>query len=167
MCIAYLAVGVDADWPLVIAANRDEFHHRPTLAAAAWSDHPHIIGGRDLEGMGTWLGATRDGRYALLTNYRDPGRNIPLAPSRGQLVSDFLVGDAPPQHYINQVHAKAQRYNGFNLIVGDLKESWYIGNRHRSATPMQMHSGRYVLSNHVLDTPWPKAKRLRRALDAV
>lgn len=166
MCIAYLAIGVHPEWPLFIAANRDEFHHRPTLPARPGTLGPGIIAGIDLQGQGSWLGMTRQGRYALITNYRDPALLVPDAPTRGQLVSRFLQSDMSPQAYAERVQHDGQAYNGFNLIVGDLHGAQYVGNRSGLMQPTSLTPGRYVLSNHLLDTPWPKAQRLRKALDA-
>lgn len=166
MCIVYLAINAHDDWPLFIAANRDEFHNRASLAAAPWPDHPDVIGGIDCQAHGTWLGITRQGRYAFLTNYRDPGRNIANAPSRGALVSRFLTEYQPTEHYAQSVQDSRDAYNGFNLVVGDLSGACYISNRTPQTRPQILCSGeRHVLSNHLLDTPWPKAERLRLALD--
>ena len=164
MCIAYLALG-DPDWPLFIAANRDEYHARPTAAAAPWADRPDIIGGLDLHAGGTWLGRSRAGRYALLTNYREPGRHRSGAPSRGALVRDFLLGTDSAAAYAEAVCARGADYNGFNLIIGAADGVRYLGNRDPSGRARPLTPGRYVLSNHLLDTPWPKAARLRAALD--
>jgi uncharacterized protein with NRDE domain len=165
MCIAYLAIASHPEWPLFIAANRDEFHARKTLPAAAWRDHPDLIAGIDCVAGGTWLGITRQGRYALLTNFRDPASLIPNAPSRGRLASDYLTHNVDPRHYAARVHETGSRYNGFNLIIGDTEEAWYVGNRAGQPGPQMLTPGRYVISNHLLNTPWPKAERLRQALD--
>ncbi|MER1968168.1 NRDE family protein [Castellaniella sp. GW247-6E4] len=165
MCIAYLAIG-DPRWPLFIAANRDEYHARPTAAAAPWADRPDIIGGLDLLAGGTWLGWARAGRFALLTNYREPGNRRSGTPSRGVLVRDFLRGDAPAAVYAADIQSRGEDYKGFNLIVGDTAGVHYASNRDPLARARPLASGRYVLSNHLLDTPWPKAGRLRAALDA-
>ena len=167
MCIAYLSLG-HPRWPLLIAANRDEFHARPTRAAAPWSEAPQLIAGRDLLGGGTWMGATQAGRYALLTNYREPGYVMPAgAPSRGVLVRDFLLSEDTPGAWITAIANQANDWAGFNLIVGDTGQAWYLGNRDGARVPRQLLPGSYVLSNHLLDTPWPKAARLRAALDAL
>ncbi|UYO92190.1 NRDE family protein [Pollutimonas sp. M17] len=166
MCIAYLAISADPQWPLFIAANRDEFHQRPSLPAAPWRDRPDVIAGMDCLGGGSWLGITRQGRFALLTNYRDPSRFMPGAPSRGELVSRYLTGGEPPASYARQVHAAGSDYNGFNLIAGDLDAACYVGNRAGQTAPQLLRPGRYIVSNHLLDTPWPKAERLRAALDS-
>src|SRR5690606_14305374 len=127
-----------------------------------------LIAGRDLQGHGTWMGATVSGRYALLTNYREPGHDTPAhAPSRGVLVRDFLLSDDTPGAWMTALANQAERWAGFNLIVGDSGQTWYLGNRGSARVPRQLPAGRYVLSNHLLDTPWPKAARLRAALDAL
>lgn len=166
MCIAYLAIQAHPDWPLFIAANRDEFHSRPARPAAPWPQRPDIIAGIDCQARGTWLGVTRQGRYAFLTNYRDPPAFIPNAPSRGELSSRYLEGNEDPRDYARKSMAAARAYNGFNLIVGDLAGACYISNRLPSGQMRELGAGRYVISNHLLDTPWHKAERLRRALDA-
>jgi uncharacterized protein with NRDE domain len=167
MCIAYLSLG-NPDWPLLIAANRDEFHARPTRAAAPWPESPNLIAGLDLQGGGTWMGVTASGRHALLTNYREPGHPAPPgAPSRGLLVRDFLLREDDPAAWIDTVAARSDDWAGFNLIVGDARQTWYLGNRDSARAPRRLSPGRYVLSNHLLDTPWPKAARLRDSLDAL
>lgn len=167
MCIAYLALG-DPAWPVRIAANRDEFHARPSTAAGAWPDHPQVLAGRDLDAGGTWLGGGQGGRFALLTNYREPGFSVPAhAPSRGVIVRDYLLGAATAQAYCRAIARHARDWAGFNLIVGDLDGSWYLGNRDPAGVARRLNPGQYVLSNHLLDTPWPKSMRLRTALDAL
>jgi uncharacterized protein with NRDE domain len=156
MCLILLAYGVHPEYRLVLAANRDEFYDRPTQPMAFWEDHPDILAGRDLKGGGTWLGITRSGRIAAITNYREPGGPKPGAPSRGHLVSDFLSGNSSSQAYLEAVSAIGQTYSGFNLIVGDASGLFYHSNRcpgiHR------LESGWYGLSNHLLNTPWPKVE---------
>lgn len=166
MCIAYIALASDPDWPLFIAANRDEFHQRPAMPASPWAKNSNIIAGIDCLGQGSWLGLTRQGRFALLTNYRDASTAaINEAPSRGELVSNYLEGRTSAQDYISTVQQNAQNYNGYNLIVGDAESAWYSGNRTASLKATALLPGRYVLTNHLLDTPWPKAERLRNGLD--
>jgi uncharacterized protein with NRDE domain len=165
MCLILLAHHVHSDYPLVLAANRDEFYARPTAPAAFWEDAPHVLAGRDLEAGGSWLGVTRSGRWAALTNYRDPPTARPGRPSRGALVGDFLSGDATPADYLAGVAADAERYDGFNLLVGDLTDALYFGNRMPGdAAPRRLEPGLYGLSNHLLDTAWPKVERGRRLL---
>ncbi|HWK62833.1 MAG TPA: NRDE family protein [Eoetvoesiella sp.] len=164
MCIAYLAIQAHPDWPLFIAANRDEFHARAARFAAPWLRRPDIIAGIDEVAHGTWLGITRQGRYAFLTNYRDLSAFRAQAPSRGELSSRYLEGQESPRDYVHHAAASAQAYNGFNLIVGDLSSAFYLGNCPPPGQTRELGSGRYVISNHLLDTPWPKAERLRQAL---
>lgn len=164
MCIAYLAIQAHPDWPLFIAANRDEFHDRPTTAAAPWLDYPDLLAGIDNLAHGTWLGITRQGRFALLTNFRDMSHR-PQAASRGDLVAAFLKSATAPADYAAQVAAQGDAYNGFNLIVGDLTQVFYTSNRHDDEGAVGLKAGRYVLSNHLLNTTWPKTQRLRTRLD--
>lgn len=167
MCIAYLSLGVNPNWPVFIAANRDEFHGRAALTARPWPEAPHIIAGRDLAAGGTWLGLSRGRRWALLTNFREPGAHREDATSRGWLVSDFLLGDMSAEDYTTSIHARADQYNGFNLIVGQGLHAWYVGNHAACTGPVPLGPGRYALSNHALDTPWPKVERLRTRLDTL
>jgi uncharacterized protein with NRDE domain len=164
MCLILLAHGAHANFPLVIAANRDEYYHRPTARAAFWQDHPHIFAGRDLECMGTWLGVTRGGRFAALTNFRDPRGRKTDAPSRGRLVSDFLVSDQKPQEYLADVAMQAPRYNGFNLLAGDIGGVFCFSSRLGSV--QRVPPGIHGLSNHLLDTPWPKVELGKQRLQA-
>jgi len=164
MCLILLAHGAHPDYPLVIAANRDEYYRRPTAKAAFWRDHPHIFAGRDLEGMGTWLGITRAGRFAALTNFRDPRERKTDAPSRGQLVSAFLASERAPLEYLEEVAALAPRYNGFNLLAGDIDGVFCFSSRLSSV--QKLTPGIHGLSNHLLDTPWPKVARGKQRLQA-
>jgi len=161
MCLAVLALHELAHLPVLIAANRDEYHARPTAPAAPWDDGSDIVAGRDLKSGGTWMGMTRGGRYALVTNFRDPMRVLPDAPSRGDLVGDFLRGDETPAAYATRIDTIGGQYNGYNLIVGDLTGAWYCSNR--GAPARALPPGIYALSNHLLDTPWPKLARTKAA----
>lgn len=166
MCLAILALGAHPDWPLVIAANRDEFHARPASPAAPWPDALHVVAGKDLQGGGTWLGVTRSGRVALLTNVREPTRHLPDAPSRGRLVEEFLRGGLWAADYAKRVTAQGAEFNGFNLLVGDASGFWYCSNRADGAA-QQLAFGVVGLSNAALDTPWPKVTRSRSAIAAL
>ena len=165
MCLILIAHGAHPDFPLVIAANRDEYYQRPTAAASYWPDHDHVLAGRDLEGMGTWLGVTRTGRFAALTNFRDPLRRKTDAPSRGRLVSDYLVADPDPRAYLDGIKTAAPRYNGFNLLAGDA-DGVYCFSSHNSKV-QKLSPGIHGLSNHLLDTPWPKVVRGKQRLQQV
>ena len=157
MCLILLAHRMHRHYPLVLAANRDEQYSRPTATAAFWSDHPEIYGGRDLEKGGTWLGITRSGRIAAVTNFRDAFAPKTSTRSRGELVSDFLSGGEPAPTYTARLLAEAHTYNGFNLIAGDRNQLCYVSNHCDEVRTLA--PGIYGLSNHLLDTPWPKVQR--------
>jgi uncharacterized protein with NRDE domain len=165
MCLIFLSLHQHPKYRLVVAANRDEFYARKTAPAAFWQDHPHVLAGRDLEAGGTWMGITRQGRITLITNYRDPQHIDPAAPSRGKLVSDFLTGKEAPDVYLKSIATSGIRYNGFNLIVGDLQSLWYYSN-YRDGVD-EITPGLHGLSNHLLETPWPKVVRGKEKLAAI
>lgn len=166
MCTLLFAWQVDPARPLIVAANRDEFHARPTAAASTWprdaeADAPEIVAGRDLQAGGTWLGVTREGRFAALTNVREPFvAPPPGARSRGGLVAEFLRGRAAPGEYLAGL--APDTYAGFNLVVGDRSSLWYLSNR--SGPARALGPGVYGVSNAALDTPWPKVRRGRENL---
>ncbi len=164
MCLILIAHGAHPEYPLVIAANRDEYYQRPTAKAAFWQDHPHILAGRDLEGLGTWLGVTRAGRFATLTNFRDPRERKLDAPTRGRLVSGFLTSDREAREYLEDVATFASSYNGFSLLAGDVDGVYYFSSR--AGSVHKLSPGLHGLSNHLLDTPWPKVTRGKRRLQA-
>ncbi len=164
MCLILFAHRVHSAYPLVVAANRDEWFRRPTAPAGFWPDAPQVLAGRDLEQQGTWLGITRIGRFAALTNYRDPGSNRPDAPSRGALVSAFLRSQTPPLEYLERVRDEAARYNGFSLLVGDGAALCYFSNRESELRSLP--SGVYGLSNSLLDVDWPKVQSGKARLAA-
>jgi uncharacterized protein with NRDE domain len=157
MCLIFLSINNHPKYKLIVAANRDEFYNRQTAPAHFWKDHPEIIGGRDLEASGTWMGMNINGRISLVTNYRDPANINPQAPSRGQLVSDYLINRVSPFDYLQEISARASQYNGFNLFAGTPDELWYLSN-YKSGI-QKLDSGIYGLSNHLLDTSWPKVQR--------
>lgn len=157
MCLILFAAGAHPDYPLVVAANRDESYERATAAAAFWEDHPRVCAGRDLEKGGTWLGFARDGRFAAITNYRQGIRSSGAERSRGELTRAFLTGEETPPAYLRGVEARAASYNGFSLIVGDPSEMWFYSNRGGAAQAIA--PGVHGLSNHLLDEPWPKVRR--------
>lgn len=164
MCLILLAWQAHPDYPLVVAANRDEFFARPTASAAFWPEAPNVLAGRDIEAGGTWLGITRQQRFAALTNYRDGQKPVAGTPSRGALVARFLQGDLDPVDYLDQARVQASRHNGFNLLVGDTHRLGYISNRSRQETGIRwLTPGIYGLSNHLLDTPWPKLTSAKAA----
>lgn len=150
---------------LTLSANRDEFTHRPAAPLTVWHDAPDIIAGRDLEQGGTWLGLTRQHRFAALTNVRAPGAGPTNPPSRGHLVSDFLRSSTSTAAYAQTLHRYAHRYAPFNLLCGGLQQLWYITN-HPQPACTALTPGLHVLSNARLNTPWPKARLARQQLQA-
>jgi uncharacterized protein with NRDE domain len=167
MCLILFAHRAHPRYRLVVAANRDEWFGRPTAPAAFWSDVPAVLAGRDLAANGTWLGVTRAGRFAALTNFRDPARNRPDAPSRGALVRAFLASEVDPGAYLCALQGEADRYNGFSLLVGDRAALHYFSNRDGAVRALP--PGIYGLANELLDAPWPKVRtgkaRLAACLD--
>ncbi len=160
MCLVVLAFQVSDDQPLVLAANRDEFHARPAREAHWWPDAGDILAGRDLEAGGTWLGVNRAGRFATVTNFRDAHAPAGDTLSRGRLVTDFLAGEQPPLEYLRSIDAEA--FAGFNLLVGDTRGVAYLSNR--GAGLRELPPGIYGLSNATLDTPWEKVERSKARL---
>jgi uncharacterized protein with NRDE domain len=163
MCLILLAYESHPEYRLILAANRDEFYNRPTAPAGFWDDAPDLLAGMDLKDGGTWLGVTRNGRIAVITNYRDPRSERQNAPSRGGLVSGFLRGSASLDNYLEILKKEGTAYNGFNLIFGDIRRLCFFSNRHES--PRLIETGIHGLSNHLLDTPWPKVVRGKEALE--
>ena len=172
MCLIAFAWRHHPRYPLVVAANRDEFHQRPTAPATFWAGSPRILAGRDLLGRGTWLGITSEGRFAALTNLRggrearrDASSRGRAAPSRGLLVSAFLGGTQSPEGYLADVARQAHRYNGFCLVAGDGGDmAWYCA---RDPAPSLLAPGIHGLSNARLDEPWPKVESLKSGLAEV
>jgi uncharacterized protein with NRDE domain len=161
MCLIVFAWRPSHALPLIVAANRDEFHVRPSRGLEAWEDAPQIIAGRDLQAGGTWMGVGAAGRFAALTNIRAPG--TPLGErSRGELPERYLRGELSPQAYLTELTGHLEHYSGFNLLVGDAHELWYLNST--TGTPEQLSAGIYGLSNAALDSPWPKLLRARAAL---
>ena len=163
MCLIALAWRAHPRLPLVVAANRDEWRDRPAQAAHWWPDHAEILAGRDLKAGGTWMGLTRAGRFAAVTNFRDPADKRSTARSRGTLVTEFLLGGQPPAAFLASLAARAREYNGFNLIAGDGDSLWFYGSREGEAR--EIPPGVHGLSNHLLNEPWPKVVRARDAME--
>ncbi|KJZ48685.1 NRDE family protein [Pseudomonas fluorescens] len=164
MCLIVFAWRPGHAQPLIVAANRDEFYARPSLPLAQWPEAPHVHAGRDLEAGGTWLGVGANGRFAALTNIRDP-HQPPARKSRGELVARFLTGDMPIDDYLADVGGRSLEYSGFNLLIGNANELWHFNARETEA--VMLPPGVYGLSNAGLDTPWPKLLKARAALEEV
>lgn len=159
MCLIAFALARHPRYRLALAANRDEWFERPTAAAGFWRDQPAIVAGRDLQEGGTWLGLRRDGRFAALTNFRDPAGHRADAPSRGQLVARFLATDIAQADFAAELVASAREYNGYNMLFGSVDALHYYSNV--GEAPVQLAAGVYGLSNHLLDTAWPKVRRAK------
>jgi uncharacterized protein with NRDE domain len=156
MCIVLFAYKVHPGFPLVLAANRDEFFARPSRPAHFWKDAPSVFGGRDMKEGGAWLGVSREGRIAVLTNYRDPSAVRPEVPSRGALVRDFLAGGPDAPEYLAALAARASLYNPFHILCGTPWDLHYYSNR--EGAPRPVTPGIHGFSNGLLDTPWPKVE---------
>jgi uncharacterized protein with NRDE domain len=163
MCLIVFSTERHPDYPLILGANRDEFYERPTTPARFWNDAPHVVAGRDETAGGTWMGVTRSGAWAAVTNVRDPGSRDPDAPSRGHLVADYLREEPDPQAYLQDLAGRADAYNGFNLLVGSPDGVWYLSNYDDGVRAVE--PGLHGLSNRVLDTPWPKVEHAKQKLD--
>jgi len=163
MCLIALSMGQHPDYPLIIAANRDEFHARPTQAAHWWPDKPDIVGGRDLQAGGTWLALHRNGRFATVTNFRDAEPPTPKVLSRGYLVTGFLESKLGPADYLETIRESA--YAGFNLIAGTSDDVAYLSNREEGIR--RLDTGAYGLSNALLDGPWHKVERSKEGLASI
>ena len=166
MCLLIFAFQSHPRYPLLLAANRDEFHARLTRPARFWKEHPELLAGKDLEAGGTWMGVTRQGRFAAITNFRDPARTAPAPRSRGDLPLEFLTGDESPDSFLQRVSARDTDYAGYNLLLGDAVSLWYYSNSlpEEERSPKQLQPGVYGLSNAHLDTPWPKVVRGKSVL---
>jgi uncharacterized protein with NRDE domain len=162
MCLIVVGWRLREDYPLILAANRDEFFARPSAPAAFWEDHGEILAGRDAEQGGTWLGLTRSGRIAAVTNFRNGRGPKTGTRSRGWLVRDYLLSEREPREFLAQVDASAEHYDGFNLIAGTQQGLFHYSNRNPDVTALL--PGAHGLSNHLLNTPWPKVQRARLAL---
>lgn len=174
MCLILFAWNSHPDYSLVVAANRDEFYERDTQGISYWPEHPHIVAGRDradvLGSPGTWLGFSKAGKFAALTNVRAPSEKNPDARTRGELSLMYLTSKDRPVSFVEQQSKRFSLYNGFNLLMADLSdpnnaEMHWVSNRMmmgqtirpRKVFPYQpLEPGVYGLSNAMLDTPWPK-----------
>lgn len=166
MCLLFVAWRPQAHYRLVVAANRDEFHQRPALPAAPWEDAPDVVGGRDLQGGGGWLAVATGSRFCALTNVREPGRHMAAAPSRGNLVSDFVRSTQEAHDLLPMMRSRAHAYAGFNLLAADARGLWLLTNRPEPHL-RPLSPGLYGISNGALDDDWPKIRRGKVRLDAL
>ncbi|EKN66760.1 hypothetical protein BABA_14922 [Neobacillus bataviensis LMG 21833] len=162
MCLILFAYQVHHEYKLIVAANRDEFYQRPTAPAHFWEDHPEILAGRDLEKMGTWMGITASGRFAALTNYRNPRELTDGKRSRGELVADALKHNGNIKDYMKQLVSHQDLYPGYNLLAGDGNELYYYSNIGKQL--QKLEPGIYGVSNHLLNSEWPKVQKGKEGL---
>lgn len=160
MCLLVFAWNVHPRYRLIFAGNRDEFHDRPAAPMAWWDDQPDVLGGRDLQAGGTWLAVSRRGRFGVVTNYRDMQRAPPGAPSRGLLIPRYLAGKLNGAQFVEQLRTSAADHGGFSLLLADERTMVYASNR-APEFQRELRTGIYGLSNHLLDTPWPKLELTR------
>lgn len=162
MCLIAFSYKQHPRYDLIFAANRDEFYERPTREARFWDDHPGVLAGKDLKAGGTWMGINRTGKFSALTNYRDLRMRKEDPPSRGHLVLQFLILADGSEEYLQKVDQTAGEYNGFNLLAGTVESLMYYSNKSRKI--ISLEQGLYGLSNHLLDTPWPKVEEAKQEL---
>ncbi|MFH2060693.1 MAG: NRDE family protein [Pseudomonadota bacterium] len=162
MCLVLIGYQVSNKYPLIFAANRDEFHQRPTDPMHFWEQDSCILAGKDLEQGGTWFGVHTSGRFAALTNYRDPSSDKTNAPSRGEIIVDLLTSQTPCDLYFIENKKKMTTYNGFNLLFGNIRELFWFSNVQKRVE--KIPSGIHGLSNQDLNTAWPKVERGKKAL---
>jgi uncharacterized protein with NRDE domain len=166
MCLVVFAYDCHPDYRLIFGANRDEFRNRPTEPARYWNGAPHVLAGRDRQAGGTWMGVTTAGKFAAVTNYRDPRNRIAESPSRGKLVSAYLLeAGLTPEGYPSTLLREGRRYNGFNLLFGTTDTLYYFTNRGNASG--RIPPGIHGISNHLLDSPWPKVNVAKSRLDAI
>lgn len=162
MCLINFQFQDHPNYKLIVAANRDEAYERPTAPAHFWDDLPHILAGRDLLQMGTWFGITKQGRIACLTNYREPSQITDGKISRGEIVKHYLETDSHPVKYLETIHEQNDKYQGFNVIVGNQDQLFYYNNIEKKI--IEIDKGTHGVSNHMLDTPWPKVQKGKQQL---
>lgn len=165
MCLILFAYQVHPEYKLIVAANRDEFLQRPTAPAHYWEDHPDILAGRDLEKMGTWMGVTTGGRFAALTNYRDPKEVTEGKQSRGELVADALNYKGKLKDYMQNLAEKKDLYPGYNIVSGEGTDLYYYSNRGQEL--QKLEPGIYGVSNHLLNTEWPKVQKGKEGMSKI
>ena len=165
MCLVVFANNVHKDYKLIFAANRDEFYNRPTEQSEFWIDHSDLLAGKDLQAGGTWMGITKQGRFAAITNFRDLKNFKENAPTRGKLTLDFLLSKIDPEEYYKSLKSKLHDFNGFNLLLGNIDALYYFSNKSNGLKKLE--HGIYGLSNALLDTPWPKVKKSKLHLKKI
>ncbi|MCK4535533.1 MAG: NRDE family protein [Desulfuromonadales bacterium] len=156
MCLLLIAHQVNDEFPLIVLENRDEYYDRPTAPLDYWPEVPDLLAGKDLKSGGTWMGVGKNGRWAAVTNFREPRRSEHASKSRGWLVSGYLANSQPAEAYLGKVVTEGACYAGFNLLIGDRERLWFFSNR--EPEPYLLPPGIYSLSNGRLGAPWPKVQ---------
>lgn len=165
MCLIVFANNVHPKYKLIFAANRDEFYARPSEQAEFWEDHPELLAGKDLQAGGTWMGITKQGRFAAITNYRDLKNIKNDAPSRGNLTLDYLLRTISPEDYYENLKPTLNDYNGFNLLLGDADNLYYFSNKTDGI--QKLSPGIHGISNAILNTSWPKVEKAKQKLESL
>lgn len=163
MCLMVFANNYHPDYKLIFAANRDEFYERPSHIANFWNDHSELLAGRDLKEGGTWCGITKGGRFAAITNYREIKSIKKNVLSRGKIVTDYLLGNSPPELFAEGLSDSSDKYNGYSLVFGDESNLFFFSNQ--TGTPEKILPGIHALSNHLIDTPWFNVRRGKELLE--
>lgn len=163
MCLINFQFHNHSIYPLILVANRDESYHRPTQSAHFWEDEPSLLAGRDLLQMGTWLGITKKGRFAALTNYRDPSIDVSGKISRGELVKNYLTSNKSPQQFLEQLKKTKDHYGGYNILFGNVQQLFHYNNILDETN--DIFAGVHGLSNATLNTPWPKVRKGKQMLN--
>lgn len=163
MCLIVFANNFHPNYKLIFAANRDEFYDRPTSQAEFWKDSTELLAGKDLQAGGTWMGITKQGKFAAITNFRDLKNFNAAAPSRGKITLDFLLNNIQPEEYYNSLKPELNSFNGFNLIFGKIEELFYFSNK--SGGLQKIERGIQGISNALLNTPWPKVEKSKNHLE--
>ncbi|MHB1418601.1 MAG: NRDE family protein [Bacillota bacterium] len=165
MCLIIFAYNCHPEYSLIVAGNRDEFYDRPTEKASFWPEEPYILAGKDLEQSGTWMGITQHGRFAAITNYRDPASVRDNVLSRGLIISGYLSTKEEPPKYLEVLDKSRNNYNGFNVLLMEKGDMWYYSNH--GGVAEKVKPGIHGLSNHLLDTPWPKVDKGKKAMQKI
>jgi len=167
MCLLFFSFKLTPGYRFVLAGNRDEFLHRPAAPLHYIDEEKTILAGRDLQGGGTWLGLSKRGQIAAITNFRKGGMVRTDAPSRGEIIDSYLRSDDTAEEFLAKLQKQGADYNGFNLILGDVNSLFYYTNQETEKNPVALKPGFYGLCNHFLDSPWPKLVRGKKLLRPV
>jgi len=169
MCIIFLSIGNHPEYPLIVLVNRDEYFDRPTKSTKYWDPpHDHILASKDLRANGLQFGITKTGKFVIITNFRESLYEVPDKLSRGLLALKYLEENLTPEQYLNSIIPQEGNYNAYNIIAGQLDDVWYYSNRLPLKKPVHLLPGKiYGLTNHLMDTPWPKVETGKKLLSGI